>query len=447
MLPGVTRNLVLPLHERLRGREAMVHYRRLRQDFWQGKGSLRDFREARLQALIGHCLTHVPFYRDRLKAAGVGHPQEVTLDALSALPPLERDEVRANLDGLCADSHRGQLIRYSTGGSTGQPLVFYTDRVKEARHNAYKLYARSWFGVRPGDRQVDFWGSPIELSHRSRMHAAKDRWLLNQTVLSAFDLTASRLEAYIAFLKRFRPRLVYGYPTVIFRVAAHLRDRGIPLGRWRPELVACTAEALYDHERKVIGAAFECPVVNEYGSRDAGLIAHESPGGALRVAAEHVVVEVDQPRPDGVGDLLVTNLDAYGMPLLRYRVGDRASLGPALAEGSTRWPTLGTLAGRSNDFLVGRGNKLVHSLAPIYVLREIPGIRQFKVVQYPDRSLEIQLVTTHRLGGAVLGDIQRRMRRILDLQVPVRLTFPDTISPEESGKYRWVVSHAAEAGA
>ncbi len=220
--------------------------------------------------------------------------------------------------------------------------------------------------------------------------------------------------------------MVYGYPTVIFRVAAHLRDRGIPLGRWRPELVACTAEALYDHERKVIGAAFECPVVNEYGSRDAGLIAHESPGGALRVAAEHVVVEVDQPRPDGVGDLLVTNLDAYGMPLLRYRVGDRASLGPAL---------------------VGRGNKLVHSLAPIYVLREIPGIRQFKVVQYPDRSLEIQLVTTHRLGGAVLGDIQRRMRRILDLQVPVRLTFPDTISPEESGKYRWVVSHAAEAGA
>ncbi|MEF8982859.1 phenylacetate--CoA ligase family protein [Thiohalorhabdus sp.] len=444
MNEALTRHLLLPLHERLRGRETIGHYRHLRANEGGSPEALAVQREAKLQALADHCLAQVPFYRERLRAAGIASGADLTLDRLGDLPPLERAEIREHLADLCAVDHRGELIRYTTGGSTGAPLVFYTDLRKEARHNAHKLRYRAWHGVRPGDRQVDFWGSPIELSKQTRFRLWKDRRLLNHRLLSAFDLTEARLDTYIDELRRFRPSLVYGYPTVIHRVALRMGERGIRAEGW-PRLVATTAEMLLDHQRAAIAEAFGCPVANEYGSRDAGLVAAECPRGRLHVAAEHVVAEVDAPDSEGVGDLLITNLDAYGMPLLRYRVGDRGWLDDGGCDCGLPLPVIGGVAGRSNDFLVGGGGRLVHSLAPIYVLREIPAISQFRLYQRPDRSLEVALVTGRELTSEELDGIRTGLLKALDLDVEVAFAFPEVIAPEASGKYRWVVSEA-EAG-
>lgn len=445
MIEGVARYLLLPLHERLRGRETLSRLRRLRASERLDPETLAARREAKLQALVDHCLTEVPLHRERLQEAGVRAGSDVTLANLHQLPPLERADIREDPARLCAASYADRLIRYSTGGSTGEPLVFYTDRRKEARHNAHKLRYREWYGVHPGERQLDFWGSPIELDRQTRLRQGKDRWLLNQRLLSAFDLTTERLDAYIRDLRRFRPRLIYGYPTVIYRVASRMQERGSWPRGWAPRLVACTAEMLMDNQRRTIGEVFGCPVANEYGSRDAGLIAHECPEGGLHLAAEHVVAEVDTPDAEGVGDLLVTNLDGYGMPLLRYRVGDRGALSDEPCPCGRPLPMMKALAGRANDFLVGNDGNLVHSLAPIYVLREVPKLAQFRIHQRADRSLEVQLIPREGLSGAELADIRGGLQRILGGDLTVDFHFPEAIAPERSGKYRWVVSDALEA--
>jgi phenylacetate-CoA ligase len=438
---SITRHLILPVHERLRGRETMRHYRALRANERRSPEQVAALRDRKLQALVGHCLAQVPFYRERLQAAGIDAADGLTAADLPRLPPLERAEIRQHVDALCAANYRNRLIRYSTGGSTGEPLVFYTDRRKEARHNAHKLRYRAWHGVRPGDRQADFWGSPIELGKQTALRLWKDRRLLNQRLFSAFDLTEARLDGYIAELRRFKPRLVYGYPTVIHRVALRMKEQGVWPRGW-PQLVATTAEMLMDHQRAVIAQAFDCPVANEYGSRDGGLVAAECPQGRLHMAAEHTVVEVADPDDEGVGDLLVTNLDAYGMPLLRYRLGDRGWLDHEGCDCGLPLPVLGGVAGRSNDFLVGRDGKLVHSLAPIYVLRELSKLSQFRIRQRPDRSLEVQMVVQQMLTAGELDHIRDRLQATLDLPVDVDFRYPETIEPEASGKYRWVVSEA-----
>jgi phenylacetate-CoA ligase len=442
--PTLVRHIILPLHERLRHRRTMRYYAELGDQKRRGPEGLRALQLRKLRALLAHCVAEVPFYRERLRASDL-EPGDATPEALAQLPSLERDDIRANREEMVAESYRERLIRYSTGGSTGQPLVFYTDLDKEARHNAYKLRCRAWHGILPGDRQVDFWGSPIELDKRSRFRIWKDRWLLNQELLSAFDLTDERLASYVDHLRRGRPRLVYGYPTVIYRVAQFVLAHPGTLGGWRPALVSCTSEMLYDHQRATIREAFGCPVANEYGSRDGGLIAHECPEGRMHIVAEHVIVEVNAPGEDGVGDLLVTNLDAYGMPLLRYRLGDRAALEPGTCDCGLPLPLLGKLAGRSNDFLVGAGGKFIHSLAPIYVLREIAEVRQFKLTQRRDLSLRIDLVCAEPLDGPALENIRAKMGKVFGFDIPVQFSFPDAIPPEKSGKYRWVVSEASSS--
>ncbi|HSE05717.1 MAG TPA: phenylacetate--CoA ligase family protein [Methylomirabilota bacterium] len=425
------RSVVLPIHERLRGRRTMPWYETLRRHESWDPEQLRTFQQEKLSALLDHCVKNVPFYRKHRGAS-----------TLEAFPVLERDAIREHLEDMVADDYRGRVLRYSTGGSTGHPLVFYTDRDKEAWHNAHKLRCRAWHGVLPGARQADLWGSPIELSKQSRVRMWKDRRLLNQILLSAFDLTDARLERYLRFLAAFQPRLIYGYPTVIYRLALYAREHAHVLGAWRPRVVACTSEMLYDHHRAVIKEVFGCPVVNEYGSRDGGLIAHECPAGELHLAAEHVIVEVHEPDEQGVGDLLVTNLDAYGMPLVRYRLGDRGSLREGRCACGLPLPLMGTVAGRSNDMLVGAGGRMIHSLAPIYVLREMAGIRQFKLTQRADLSLLIEVVPVRALSSREEQHIRTSLSKMFGFEVPTTITTVSAIPPEKSGKYRWVVSQA-----
>jgi phenylacetate-CoA ligase len=440
LLELVSGRLLLPLHERLRGRPTLAYLKELRRSQALDGEALAALQRRKLVRLLEHCRREVPYYARLLARSPEGEDAVRTLADL--LPVLDRKAIRDHRDDLLAASYRDRLVRYNTGGSTGEPLVFFTDPVKEARHNAYKLRCREWFGVSPGQRQVDFWGSPIELDKLSRLRILKDRWFLNHVVLSAFHLTEERLEGYAEFLRRFRPRLIYGYPTVVYRVADHVAQRGEGLGSYRPTLVACTSEMLYEHHRTRIAEVFRCPVANEYGSRDGGLIAHECPSGRLHIAAEHVLVEVDAPDPDGIGDLLITNLDGFGMPLLRYRVGDRGRLGGSCGCGLPS-PVLDALSGRTNDFVVGAGGRLIHSLAPVYVLRDCDKIGQFKLTQREDLALDLQIVAREPLRHGEIADMERRLRQVFGFDIPVEVRFVDAIPPEASGKYRWVVSHAS----
>nr|WP_242468002.1 phenylacetate--CoA ligase family protein [Halorhodospira neutriphila] len=430
---GLVGALLLPAHERLRGRETLRHLAGLRRLEGDPR-ALRRLHADKLAALLRHCARHVPFYRAHLRGAE---------PSLEAFPVLEREAVREHGRALLAEGFRGSVLPSSTGGSTGRPLQLWTDKAKEARHNAQKLRFRQWFGVRPGDRQVDFWGSPIELGKASWVRTLKDRYLLNQALLSAHDLTEARIDAYARALGRFRPRLVYGYPTVIYRVARHAAAHPERLGGWRPQAVFCTAEMLYPQLREGIARGLDCPVANEYGARDGGLIAHECPEGRLHVASEHVHVEVAEPDEEGVGDLLITNLDGYAMPLVRYRVGDRGRLGREACPCGASLPVLERLEGRRNDFLLGADRRRVHGSAANYVLRERPEVIQYRLVQRADLSLDLQVVATGDWGEPQERAVAAGLRRVLGGELPVRIERVAAIPPSPSGKYRWVESEAS----
>lgn len=436
------RHLLLPLHERLRGRDTVAQWRAFRADDRLSAQAIADLRLAKLRRLLAHCQQQVPYYRQRFGQSGGLDPAAFDWADLAHLPILERATLREQGDQLKAEGWEDRLIRYSTGGSTGEPLVFYTDKPREACLNAQKLRARAWFGVLPGDRQVDFWGSPIELSRQGRLRRLKDRWLLNQVVLSASNLTIERIDGYIDALRRFQPRLIYGYPTVIDRIAGRLLETGESAPNQGLKLIACTSEMLLPQMRARIEQVFGCPVANEYGSRDGGMIAHQCPQGSLHLFAEHVIVEVDQPDASGIGDLLVTNLDGYGMPFLRYRIGDRGALTDEPCTCGLPLPRLRELQGRANDFLIGGDGRMIHSSTANYVLREIPALRQYQLRQRADRHLDLFMVLRRPLTDSEQDQIRAGLQRIIGAPLAVNLIEQERIAPEPSGKYRWVISEA-----
>ena len=152
-------------------------------------------------------------------------------------------------------------------------------------------------------------------------------WLTNEMLLSAFDLAEQSVGLFVERLRCFRPKCIFGYPSSIALFAQMAERAGHDLARLGVAAVFCTAEVLYDHQKSTISRAFGgVPVVNGYGSREGGFIAHECPAGHMHITSENVIVEfIREGRPVAPGEdgeIVVTHLDNHAMPFIRYRTGD-----------------------------------------------------------------------------------------------------------------------------
>ena len=162
MLPIIAGRVIYPLHERLLGRPTFAFARELEGSQWLSPIDLRTLQKRKLGDLLRHAHENVPFYRQRLDDAGIDRDGGDPMEALRRLPLLDKTGIRASFGALLWHQAPGGLFPTSTGGSTGEPLILYVDRRRQACDQAARIRSHRWFGVRPGDRELYLWGSPIE---------------------------------------------------------------------------------------------------------------------------------------------------------------------------------------------------------------------------------------------------------------------------------------------
>ena len=168
----------------------------------------------------------------------------------------------------------------------------------------------------------------------------------------------------------------------------------------------------------------------------------------MHLTAEDIVVEIVDPQsrpvPAGTaGEIIVTHLATADFPFVRYRTGDIGVLDDRRCACGRGLPLLRDLQGRSTDFVVAADGTVMHGLALIYILRDLPGVLSFKIVQETIQHTAVQLVVDDRFERARSGEIVAAFQRRLGAQVQVDLQFVDRIAAEKSGKFRYVVSRVA----
>ena len=435
--------LIYPLHERLLGRRTFPFWRSLETSQWDSPDGLYRLQAEKLDALLTHARTNVEFYRDRLPHAARDGQAGDPLAALRDVPFLERSDIRENINAMLWQASPGGLFPGCTGGSTGEPVRFFLDRRRQAFDQAARLRAHRWFGVNPGDRELYLWGSPIEKNRTDTLKNWRDA-LFNQRLLDAFNMSAARLDQYLDAWDAFRPACLFGYPSSIALLVQHAQRRGRELRRKQLRAVFVTGEVCLPQDRKVIADYFGVPVADGYGSRDAGFIAHQCPEGGMHVTAENVVVEiVEEERQVPVGEsgeIVTTHLDAYGMPMIRYRTGDRGRLLADRCRCGRGLPLMDVVQGRTTDFLRLPDGNVRHALSIIYPLRETPGIRQFRVVQERDFGVVVEVVCDGRAAQVTRESVSRSLRPVIGADVSLDVRTVDYIEPSPSGKHRYVTS-------
>lgn len=442
----IASGVLFPLHERLKGHTSVALHRSLEKSQWWPQARLHSARIEKLRSFLAQIGASVPYYRDVFARQDFDPAAVTDLRDLQALPFLTKPLIRDHVEALKAEGH-GPLTRYNTGGSSGEPLVFYMGKGRKSHDVAAKWRATRWWDVDIGDPELVVWGSPIELGAQDRIRQLRDA-LMRSHLLPAFEMSPTNLDRFVSTIREMRPAMLFGYPSSLSLIAEHARKKGIALDDLGIRVAFVTSEKLYDEQRRAIQDAYACPVANGYGARDAGFIAHECPSGSLHISAEDIIVETvhadgTPTAPGEAGEIVITHMATAEFPFVRYRTGDVGVLGDKPCACGRGLPVLAEVQGRTTDFVVARDGTIMHGLALIYTVRDLPGIERFKIVQESLDRTEVLIVANERFEPESEKRIVRDFKARLGAEVEVAVLRVADIPAEKSGKFRYVVSRVS----
>ena len=273
---------------------------------------LKAYQLERCQKLLRFSSAHSSFYEERFDLSGFDVDRFTDLDQLKLLPPVLKSDLIAQNSAIHSTDryHINKLFVSETSGSTGEPLMFMKDEEWDSWNRASIFRGYSWFGVNPWDRNGYFWGYNIDTSKAWKtklMDALQNRF-------RSFSYDRDELIRFVQRLEK--AKYLHGYSSMIYEVARIVNELGMDTSQLNLKLVKGTSEKIHEHYHEEVQKAFGRKMVSEYGAAEAGIIAFECPHGSMHLNMEGCIVEEE------AGEIVVTNLNAYSFPVIRYKLGD-----------------------------------------------------------------------------------------------------------------------------
>jgi len=440
------RRRAIQLYDWATGRHFLERLEELSKTQWLSREELLKLQRAKLHGLLVYAYERVPYYHRLFDEAGFC-PDEVLTDltSMQKLPVLTKAIIRKNFDDLRTTEaqRRARMSYLTTGGSTGHPLVFMQDSNFRDHVTADLHRHLGWAGWQLGQVHAYIWGANFEVKSSQALRTRLMDWTLNRFVTNAYVLSEETMSAFAAQVRRRRPRIIFCYPSSLYRFAEFAREGGFDDIKF--EAMFSSAEVLFPAQRKFIEETFGGKMFNRYATRELACIACECDAHTgLHTSVENTYVEIlqdNKPAKAGeTGDIIVTNLNNYGMPFIRYSVGDVGAWSsndhcPCGRES----PMMDLVQGRRVDMFKTRDGRTVWG-GFASLLFGMKGVAQFQLVQKSLDHVVARIVKEGPLDETGLAAIERTVHIALGDQVKVEFEFPDEISVFDSGKYRYAIS-------
>ena len=449
MHPAIART-IFRIQERMLGRPSFRILDELLETERWSRERIDALRLERLRAMVATAYEHTPYWREVMDAEGISPKTIGALEDVKRFPLLTKPTLRERREEMVWRDQGPRLQLVRTSGSTNEALQFYTSSTREAHINAARMRGHEWVGIRRGEREMYYWGSPIELSKQDKIKRFRD-WLINDGLTNGFEVTPDRVKDYFEHWLRWRPKCIFGYPSTFALTVTMAQTLGLELHELRDRGLTClitTSEMLDDATRQLVAEGFGVPVYDSYGLREAGLVGHECDRHTMHTMDEQVLLETIDPQTlqptDGEGELVVTNLMGPAMPIIRYRTGDIVTLGDEPCPCGRSLRRIAISGGRAVDFVVTCDGTWVVGYAFIYIARGVPGVVKFQVRQDTMGEVRVLVAVDSRFPEDGPARLEKAVRARLKSDDRIVVEVVDDIQPAPSGKYRPVVSKVAQ---
>jgi phenylacetate-CoA ligase len=391
-----------------------------------GTQSVSQLPSERLGSLLVHATRTTTHYR-----------QYSGCTELAEFPVLQKRHISEHRGAFESIAYAGQRLPVmSTSGSTGMPMQFRLSQLKRCRQRAEVIYFSELAGFKLGMRHANV---RIIRNKKSLRYWMENQVLLNPSMMNEAWFERARLE-----LKS--PAMVYltGYARPISMLANYCLENGDEPGMFSLKAVVPTAEAMTPEDRRSIEQVFGCRVINRYASQEFGVLAQECPHGRLHLNTasyifELLSVENDLPaEPGQIGRLVITDLFSHAMPLIRYDIGDLATLNPDPCPCGNPTPTLGELQGRLVEMILDTRGQTLSPFILVNNLREVSGITQFRFIQRTGDRYELMLVAAPDFKTE--EPVKRLLRKYLGEKANILISRVEDIPPLQSGKRPFIIN-------
>jgi len=441
----IYRNMLYPAYRYVKHDKAIQHTRELEQNQWLSKNQLEELQKDKLVRLLNHVAESVPYYKKVIAELGF-KPERLAQDSYFRLLPFLTKKIiwenKKDLISSCLKNNK--IFKNRTSGSTGEALYFYTDTRSLDYRKASVFRNKKWAGYDLGDKEVLIWGSAIDIGKynliRNRVHSL----VTGTRMISAYEMSQDKMDQYIRMLQSFKPRIIVSYPSILEVFAEHCQKTK----NMFPSLtgIITSAEILFPHQRGLFESVFGVKVFNRYGCREFGDIAQECEyHSGMHMNTDRFYLEIideqGHPCPPGKqGELYITDLDNYGMPFIRYQIGDSAVWSSDECLCKRGLHLLSHVEGRSLDVVKApNGNRIGGTFWTI-LFKKRPGIKQFQLIQERINYIRVLYIPDGKLEIESINYFNKKIMEKCGQGMLIEYEQVDAVSKTISGKIRIIIS-------
>jgi len=438
--------VVLPIADIIRGTSFVEKTKFLCDSQWWNQEEIRDFQEEKLRRLVSHAYDHVPYYRRIFKERNL-HPSDIkNVEDLTKLPVLRKPQVRKFKHELLASNYTPRMRRSDrTGGSTGEPLQFYNDANTLSwawgAMNRYYL----WTGMKLGEGRFEIGGG--SLGGFLKKGTVKD--ILSNTLkriqkiqfYPIFDLDLNMAKQISDNARKLGIRIFRGYPSGLYVLAKYALSEGLDFTGVK--IIQSTSELLYADLRTTIESGLSADVFDQYGAAEILSIAAQCERKkAYHVFDEHVIVENEKmlDSKNGRVPAILTDLDNFAMPFIRYEIGDVLNFNNSSCKCGRGLSTIGKVEGRTHDFLsTTDGRPIAGEFIP-HLFQKVQGFDRYFVHQVSESEIKVEVVKNVQYSESEVFELIKMMKRTLGSDMKIDFVPVEKIDPSSTGKLSFIKS-------
>ncbi len=435
-------------------RRKVRYARTLLRDCKQDRARLDSLQLEKLNALLSYANHNVDYYHELFRSIGlVTSRNEVVafrnLAELNGIPCLDKEILRREGPRLHSREHERRGSYTSTsGGSTGEKAFFLQDNAYRERATANFRLARRLMGIPfHANDSVLLWAAVDDIGRPVMPANGIDVFFKNAIILNSCKMTEQDMRAVLRVADRKRPTFIRGYSQSLHEIASFATQESISV---HPQnAVISTATSLSEDTRRLVESVFGCKVFDYYGSREVAAIATECRAhDGLHILEDnnHLEVVDESGRNVGagqVGEIVLTNLNNYSMPLLRYKIGDRAET----ANDQKRCPCgcnyakIERVVGRTVDvFILRNGDKVDGTYLTLLMNSIETSIERFQIIQRDYDLVEFVIQSEQQLRDSETTRIEAQLRESMGQACTIKWKYTPRIEPGPTGKFRFVIS-------
>jgi len=423
--------------------QTLKAYSFLNKSQWESRERLENYQLSRLCAILKYADKNVPYYTRLFKNIKFKPENLKSFEDLERLPILTKEDVIKNFDRLISRQHvdKKNLIRRTTGGTTGKPLPLFLSYDTQIFFNACKIRGFSFAGVKNYHKKINLGSSTIPYPCKSDHYGVYN--IFERSLdFSSVHMSPKTLENYVGQILSFKPKFIRGFSSAIYLLALFLKEKNIALNL---EAAITRSEKLLEFQRKLICKEFGCDVFDYYGLNEDVCSAMECcKHNGHHIDMEKGIIEIVKNdvlvKPGIKGEIIATSLHNFAMPLIRYKTEDLGTISKKECSCGRGLSLLGSVDGRVADIMALEGNVTVPPTEFTIVVKNVKNIKECQFIQISEKEILVRLVKRKEFTKKDRATLIQNILRLVGHNIKVSLEFTDFIKREKNGKFKFVIS-------